>query len=61
MTVLLVSHDIGAVMREAGTVVCINRSLFFHGPPHDLTKEELSRLYGFPVEVLLHDAFHEHR
>ncbi len=58
---LLVSHDIGAVMREAGTVACVNRRLFFHGPPHDLTKEELSQLYGFPVEVLLHDALHEHR
>ena len=61
ITVLLVSHDIGAVIREAGTVACINRRLFFHGPPHDLTKEELSQLYGFPVEVLLHDALHEHR
>ena len=61
ISVLLVSHDIGAVMRHAKSVACINRSLMFHGEPHDLTKNELARLYGFPVEVLLHDALHEHR
>lgn len=61
ITALMVSHDIGAVMREAKTVACVNCSLVFHGPPHALTREELARLYGFPVETLLHDAFHEHR
>ena len=61
ITILMVTHDIGAVMREAKTVACINRSLVFHGEPHDLTRDELARLYGFPVEVLLHDALHEHR
>ena len=61
MTIVLVTHDIGAVMQEVATVACLNRSLFFHGPSHALTREELSRLYGFPVDVLLHDALHEHR
>lgn len=60
-TVLIVSHDIGAVMREAETCCCINKSVKFHGQPHDLTQSELAELYGFPVEVLLHDALHEHR
>ena len=61
ITILLVSHDIGAVMREAQTVACINRTLVFHGPPHRITQEELSTLYGFPTDVLLHDLLHEHR
>lgn len=61
ISVLLVSHDIGAVMRQANVVACINQRLVFHGEPHDLTQDELARLYGFPVEVLLHDALHEHR
>ncbi|MDA0988894.1 MAG: metal ABC transporter ATP-binding protein [Chloroflexi bacterium] len=61
MTILLVSHDIGAVMREATSVACINRSLVFHGPTHTLTQRELAELYGFPVDVLMHDALHEHR
>jgi zinc transport system ATP-binding protein len=61
ISILIVSHDIGAVMRQANTVACINCNLMFHGEPHDLTQSELARLYGFPVEVLLHDALHEHR
>ncbi|MEX2598694.1 MAG: metal ABC transporter ATP-binding protein [Dehalococcoidia bacterium] len=61
ITILMVSHDIGVVMREAKMVACMNRDLVFHGAPHDLTREELAKLYGFPVEVLLHDALHEHR
>lgn len=61
MTILMVTHDIGAVMREATTVACINRSLVFHGPPHNITQNELSKLYGLPMDVLLHDVLHEHR
>jgi zinc transport system ATP-binding protein len=61
MTILLVSHDIGAVMREATTVACINKTVVFHGPTHTLTQKELAELYGFPVDVLVHDVLHEHR
>ena len=61
MTVVLVSHDIGAMLREATTVACIDRTLVKHGPPHELTSEELSNLYGMPVDILIHDALHEHR
>ena len=61
ITILMVSHDIGAVMRQATTVACINRRLVFHGPPHRVTQSELSELYGFPADVLLHDLLHEHR
>ena len=61
MTILMVSHDIGAVLREATTVACINRSLVFHGPPHNITQKELSTLYGLPMDILLHDVLHEHR
>ena len=61
MTVVLVSHDIGAMLREATTIACIDRTLVKHGPAHELTSEELSRLYGVPVDVLVHDAMHEHR
>ena len=61
VSILIVSHDIGAVIREAKTCCCINRSVVFHGSYHTLTKDELATLYGYPVEVLLHDALHEHR
>ncbi len=61
ITIVMVSHDIGAVMREATTCACINRDIVFHGPVHQIDAEALSRLYGFPVDVLMHDPEHTHR
>ncbi len=61
MTVMLISHDIGAVMREATTCACINREIVFHGEVHDMRSSDLSKLYGFPVDILLHDPSHTHR
>lgn len=61
MTVMLISHDIGAVMREATTCACINREIVFHGGVHDIRSTDLSKLYGFPVDILLHDPNHTHR
>lgn len=61
MTVFMISHDIGAVMKGATVCACINRTIVFHGSPHSITGEHLSELYGFPVDVLVHDALHEHR
>ena len=61
ITIVMVSHDIGAVMREATTCACINRDIVFHGPVHQLDAEALSGLYGFPVDVLMHDPEHTHR
>ncbi len=61
ITIVMVSHDIGAVLREAKTVACINRTVVFHGPPHHMTQKEISDLYGLPMDVLLHDLMHEHR
>ena len=59
MTIVIVSHDIGAMLREATTVACLNCKLVQHGPPHDLTRGELATLYGVPVDVLIHDERHE--
>ncbi len=61
ITIVMVSHDIGAVMREATTIACINRDIVFHGPVHQLDAQALSSLYGFPVDVLMHDPEHTHR
>ena len=61
ITIVMVSHDIGAVMREATTIACINTDIVFHGPVHQLDAQALSGLYGFPVDVLMHDPEHTHR
>ena len=61
ITIVMVSHDIGAVMREATTIACVNQDIVFHGPVHQLDARALSSLYGFPVDVLMHDPEHTHR
>ena len=61
ITILIISHDIGVILREATTVACINRTLVFHGPPHQIKQEVFSELYGVPTYLLLHDILHEHR
>jgi zinc transport system ATP-binding protein len=58
VTLVLVSHDIGAVSREVTTLACLNRRLVFHGRPGDfLTEAGLSALYG-PSVRLVHHAHH---
>ncbi|WP_246282721.1 metal ABC transporter ATP-binding protein [Natronomonas halophila] len=47
ITVLLVEHDIGAVVEHASRVVCLNRELYFDGPPEAfLDGDALERAYG---------------
>lgn len=58
MTVVLVSHDIGAISRYVGSVACLNRRLYLH-PSMELTSEMLEKTYGCPVELLAHG--HPHR
>lgn len=54
MTVVLVSHDIGAVSRHVRSVACLNRRLFMH-PSRKLTPEMLASAYGPAVDAIAHD------
>jgi len=55
LTIVLSSHDIGAITSLANRVVCINRSLFFCGETSDLTSSSiLSKVYDYPVELIHH-------
>lgn len=58
MTVILVSHDIGAISRYVRSVACLNRRLYGH-PSKQLTNEILEATYGCPVDLLAHG--HPHR
>ena len=50
MTVLLVEHDIGAVLEHAGRVVCLNREVYFDGPPAEFVESDaLERAYGTTI------------
>jgi len=47
MTILLVEHDIGAVLEHTSRVVCLNREVYFDGPPEEFVETDaLARAYG---------------
>ncbi|MFQ6013184.1 MAG: metal ABC transporter ATP-binding protein [Thermoplasmata archaeon] len=55
LTILLSTHDLGAVMEMARTVACINRRLVCHRPAAEgLTTEELVQTYGSPLAAATH-------
>jgi len=58
MTVVVVTHDIGAISRWVRSVACLNRVLHYHPTP-ELTPEILEATYGCPVDLLAHG--HPHR
>jgi zinc transport system ATP-binding protein len=58
MSVVVVSHDIGAISRYVRSVACLNRRLYTH-PSEKLTHEMLEASYGCPVDLLAHG--HPHR
>jgi len=58
ITLLLVTHDTGAMTEYATDVVCLNQTLHFHGLPEEytsLTDKDLSKIYGHPVTIVTHD------
>lgn len=58
ITLLLVTHDTGAMTEFATEVVCLNQTLHFHGKPDEytsLSEKELSEIYGHPVHIVIHD------
>lgn len=58
ITLLLVSHDTGVLTKYATNVVCLNKTLHFHGNSEEytaLSTDYLSEVYGHPVQVVVHD------
>lgn len=58
ITLLLVTHDTGTMTEHATDIVCLNKTLHFHGKPEEytsLTEKDLSQFYGHPVNIVTHD------
>ncbi|MEH7110650.1 MULTISPECIES: metal ABC transporter ATP-binding protein [Bacillaceae] len=63
ITLLLVTHDIGAVTEKVTHVACLNKHLYFHGDTHEFEQmrmEDMSKAYGYDVQFLTHHHEHEH-
>lgn len=56
-TVLLISHDIGAVSSYVKSVACLNQTLHYH-PERAFTSAEIERTFGCPVDLIAHGAPH---
>ena len=53
LTVVMVSHDIGAVSEHVKDIVCLNRRIYVHQPP-PIGRLGLEKTFGCSVEYLFH-------
>jgi zinc transport system ATP-binding protein len=53
ITVLLIEHDLGAVVEHADRVVCLNREVYFDGPNDEFVESDaLARAFGTEARFL---------
>lgn len=58
ITMLLVTHDTGIMTEYATDIVCLNKTLHFHGNPEEytsLSEQDLSSFYNHPVNIVAHN------
>jgi len=62
-TVLLVTHNVGAVSSYIKSIACVNKDVFFH-PDGVLSEATINKAYGCPVDIIAHGlphrVFHHH-
>jgi zinc transport system ATP-binding protein len=55
VSIILVSHDVGIISTIADNVICLNRTIFYHGKPDkNFNLELIRKLYNQEVYFLLH-------
>jgi zinc transport system ATP-binding protein len=59
LTIMLVSHDIGTVTKNANKVACIAGKLLFHCPAPELSDERIRQVFG-SQQVIHHHHGGEH-
>ncbi|MFC3478307.1 metal ABC transporter ATP-binding protein [Halobacterium litoreum] len=53
ITVVLIEHDLGAVVERAERVVCLNREIYFDGPSDEFVESDaLARAFGTEARFL---------
>lgn len=57
LTVVMVTHDIGAITVHANRLICLSENgLFEHNPKDGMTKEFVTEIYGYDVNLHIHDC-----
>lgn len=57
MTIVLVTHDVGALSPDITTVSCLNRRIFTHDA-REITDEMIGAVYPCPVDLIAHGIPH---
>ncbi len=56
-TIILVSHDVGAISRSVKKIACLNKKLVYHDSK-EITQEMLEETYQCPVDLIAHGIPH---
>ena len=54
--IILVSHDIGTILKNVKTIACVNETVHYH-PHTEVPTEWLEEPFGCPIEMLGHGSF----
>ncbi|MFZ5805655.1 MAG: metal ABC transporter ATP-binding protein [Verrucomicrobiota bacterium] len=57
ITIVLVTHDIGAVSAHVDKIACLNRTLFYHHSK-EVSPETLEAVYHCPIDLIAHGTPH---
>lgn len=57
MTIVMVTHDMGAISSNVQSLACLNTRLYYHGNP-ELDKNVIEHLYGCSIDLLAHGVPH---
>jgi zinc transport system ATP-binding protein len=55
MSIILVTHDVGAVFDQVEDIACLNQRLYYHGQVEG-AGEVIEKMYGCPLEIITHGA-----
>lgn len=63
ITIILVSHDIGVVIKQVTQVACLNKKLHFHGSPEEFDQNQnvLQKIYGVDMGLVNHHHMEEQK
>lgn len=54
--IIIISHDIGSVLRNVRSIACVNGTLHYH-PDTELPEGWLDHHYGCPIDIVGHGPF----
>src|SRR6056297_1402716 len=57
ITILIVTHDMGAISSFFDTVACLNKKIHYHGSDQ-LTQKTIDDTFGCPVDLIAHGVPH---